>query len=285
MIKSTKQKIDTLIEALPYIKKYYGKTVVIKYGGNAMIKPSLKRNVMMDIVLLKHVGMNPVIVHGGGPAISKAMQDTGVAPTFIDGHRVTDKSTIDIVERVFESINKEICSLIKKEGGKPLSVSGRDHKLITVRQKDPTLGFVGEIKKINPQILNSVIRDGFIPVISPIGIDSQNQTYNINADTTASALAVALNSEKLTILTDVDGVFERGKRLSHLTIIKAHKKIRQGIISKGMIPKVLACLEAVKHGCQKSHLINGTLPHSLLLEIFTDKGTGTEFVRNERHWT
>lgn len=284
-MKLLKQKINTLIEALPYIKKYYGKIVVIKYGGNAMIKPSLKKHVMMDIILLKHVGMNPVIVHGGGPEVSKAMEKAGIKLKFVKGLRVTTAETIKIVEKVFDDINKEICSLIKKAGGKPLAVSGRDHKLIMVKQKNPELGFVGKIKKINPEIITSVIKENYIPVISPIGVNKENQIFNINADTTAAAMAIALKAEKFTILTDVEGVFERGKFHSHLTVRKARKKIKKGIIKKGMIPKVEACIEAVKHGCPKSHLINGTKKHSLLLEIFTDKGTGTEFVKNESYWT
>lgn len=275
-----KQKINTLIEALPYIQKYYGKTVIIKYGGNAMVKPSLKKSVITDIVLLKHVGINPVVVHGGGPEVNEAMKKANIEPKFINGLRVTDKKTMEIVEEVFEDINQEICKLIKKSGGKPLSVSGRDHKLIVVKQKDEKLGYVGEIKKINPEIVTSVIKENYIPVISPIGISKENETYNINADTAASALAVALKSEKLTILTDVDGVYEKGKLLPQLTTRQAKKKIRKGIINKGMIPKVEACIYAVKSGCQKAHLINGVRKHSLLLEIFTDKGVGTELVKN-----
>ncbi|MEK6808222.1 MAG: acetylglutamate kinase [Nanoarchaeota archaeon] len=279
-MKQLKQKVTTLIEALPYIRKYYGKIVVMKFGGKAMVKHGLIKNVMMDIVLLKHVGITPIIVHGGGPEIDVAMKLVGLEPKFIDGLRITDKQTIDIVEEVFENINKEICSVIKKIGGKPISVSGRDHKLILVTQKDPMLGYVGEIKKICPEILHSLIKEDYIPVISPIGVGKDNSSYNINADTAASALAVALHAEKLTILTDVEGVLERGKLISHLTIRKAKKKIRAKIINKGMIPKVEACIYAVKHGCPKAHLINGTVKHSILLEIFTDKGIGTEIAKN-----
>lgn len=279
-MKQLKQKVTTLIEALPYIRKYYGKIVVMKFGGKAMVKHGLIKNVMMDIVLLKHVGITPIVVHGGGPEIDIAMKLVGLEPKFIDGLRITDKQTIDIVEEVFENINKEICSVIKKIGGKPISVSGRDHKLILVTQKDPMLGYVGEIKKICPEILHSLIKEDYIPVISPIGVGKDNSSYNINADTVASALAVALHAEKLTILTDVEGVLERGKLISHLTIRKAKKKIRAKIINKGMIPKVEACIYAVKHGCPKAHLINGTVKHSILLEIFTDKGIGTEIAKN-----
>ena len=279
-MKQLKQKVSTLIEALPYIKKYSGKIVVIKYGGKAMIKPGIQKNVMTDIVLLKHVGLNPVIVHGGGPEIDRAMKIAGMEPRFIDGQRITDKPTMDIVEDVFESINKEIYTIIKKTGGKPISISGRDHKLIIVKQYDQQLGYVGDIKKINPEIIFSIIKEDYIPVISPIGISRDNEIYNINADTVASALAIALEAEKLTILTDVEGVMERGKLIPHLTIRKARKKIRNNIIKSGMIPKVEACIYAVKHGCPKAHLIDGTVKHSILLEIFTDKGIGTEIVKN-----
>ena len=279
-MKQLKQKVSTLIEALPYIKKYSGKIVVIKYGGKAMIKPGIQKNVMTDIVLLKHVGLNPVIVHGGGPEIDRAMKIAGMEPRFIDGQRITDKPTMEIVEDVFESINKEIYTIIKKTGGKPISISGRDHKLIIVKQYDQQLGYVGDIKKINPEIIFSIIKEDYIPVISPIGISRDNEIYNINADTVASALAIALEAEKLTILTDVEGVMERGKLIPHLTIRKARKKIRNNIIKSGMIPKVEACIYAVKHGCPKAHLIDGTVKHSILLEIFTDKGIGTEIVKN-----
>lgn len=279
-MKALKQKVTTLIEALPYIRKYYGKIVVIKFGGKAMIKHGLKKNVMMDVVLLKHVGINPIVVHGGGPEIDTAMKLAGLRPKFINGLRVTDREAMAIVEDVFEKINKEVAGIIKKMGGKPISVSGRDHKLILVEQLNEKLGYVGEIKRINPEILLSLIKEDYIPVISPIGVSVDNAIYNINADTASSALATALDAEKLTILTDVEGVMERGKLISHLTIRKAKKKIRLRVINKGMIPKVEACIYAVKHGCPKAHLINGTVKHSILLEIFTDKGIGTEIVKN-----
>jgi len=279
-MRQLKQKVSTLIEALPYIRKYSGKIVVIKFGGKAMIKPALIRSMMQDVVLLKHVGINPIVVHGGGPEINDAMKKANLKPSFVNGLRVTDKATMEIVDDVFESINLMLCNLAKKFGGKPISISGRDHKLILVKQKDAQLGFVGEIKKINTEILLSLIDDDYIPVISPIGVDKDNQIYNINADTAASALTIALNAEKLTILTDVEGVLEKGKLLAHLTIRQAKKKIRQNIISSGMIPKVEACMDAVKSGCPKAHLINGTIKHSVLIEIFTDKGIGTEIVKN-----
>ena len=277
-MKQLNQKTNVLIETLPYIKRYHGKIVVIKYGGKAM-KNGLKRSVMTDIVLLKHVGMNPVIVHGGGPEINKEMEKRKIEPKFIDGLRVTDAQTMEIVEGVFDKMNSEIAKLIKKCGGKPISISGKDHKLIYVKQKDPKLGLVGEIKKINPEIILSLLSQNYIPIISPIGVDKENKMYNINADSAASALASALGAEKLTILTDVMGVYENKKLIPQLSIRSARKKIKKGIITKGMIPKVEACIDAVKKGCPKAHLVDGTIRHSLLLEIFTDKGIGTEIVR------
>ena len=259
-MKQLKQKINVLIEALPYIKRYHGKIVVIKYGGNAM-RNNLKKSVMTDIVLLKHVGMSPVIVHGGGPEISKEMEKRNLKPVFIDGLRVTDKETVEVIERVFENINKDIFNLIKKCGGKPISISGKDNKMIVVKQKDPKLGFVGEIKRINPEIVLSLLSQNYIPVISPVGVDKAGKVYNINADTAASSLASALGAEKLTILTDVLGVYENKKLISQLSIRSARKKI--------------------KKGCPKAHLIDGTIKHGLLLEIFTDKGVGTEIVKKK----
>ncbi len=274
-----KQKAETLIEALPYIKKYHGKIVVVKYGGNAMVNKKIKNNVMEDIVLLKHIGISPVIVHGGGPDISKEMLKARIKPVFVRGQRVTDNATLNIVERVFERINKEIVLLLKKHGGKAITISGKDNKLIEVKQKDPSLGYVGEIKNINPHIIKSLIKEGYIPVISTIGVGKNNHSYNVNADSAATAIAVALKAEKLTILTDVEGVFIHNSKVSHLPIKEAKKYIKKGIINKGMIPKVEACMYAVKKGCPKAHLINGTTKHALLLEFFTDKGIGTEIVR------
>lgn len=278
-MKEINKKAETLIEALPYIQKYHGKIVVIKYGGNAMTDAKIKNEVMKDIVLLKHVGMNPVVVHGGGPDISKAMLKAKIKPNFVHGHRVTDKKTLQIVEKVFENINKDIVSLIKKNGSEAITISGKDNKLIQVKQKDPKLGYVGNIEKINPHIIKSLIKEGYVPVISVIGIGKNNRSYNINADSAATAIAIALKAEKLTILTNVEGVIVDDKKVSHLAIKDAKKLIKKGIINKGMIPKVQACMHAVEKGCPKAHLIDGTTKHALLLEIFTDKGIGTEIVK------
>jgi acetylglutamate kinase len=264
-------KTQVLIEALPYIKKYNNKIVVIKFGGNAMEK---MKYVVEDIVLLKHIGIKPVVVHGGGPEINKELKKAKIKPKFIHGLRYTDNKSIKIVKKVFNKINKNIVKNIENNGAKSSNAAGN----ITVKQKDPKLGFVGDITKINKNKLLKIIYDGFIPVISPLGIGNNGLTYNINADTVASTIAVALNAEKLTILTNVHGVVINSKLQSHLDFKTAKKEIKKGIINKGMIPKVEACIYAVKNKCPKAHLINGLVPHSLLLEIFTDKGIGTEIV-------
>ncbi len=274
-----KQKAGTLIEALPYILKYHNKVVVIKYGGAAMVDEELKKSVMEDIVLLDHMGMKPVIVHGGGPNVSAAMKKAGIEPKFVNGLRVTDKETMVIVHKEFEKINKELVSNLRKLGSKALTVIGTDNKLINVKQKDPQLGYVGEIKKINPEIIDMLVKDNYIPVISPIGADNEGSWYNINADTAAAAIAIGLKAEKLTLLTDVDGVFENEELIPTLTTKQVEEKIAAGVIHGGMIPKTNACTYAVDNGCKKAHLINGKIEHALLLEIFTDKGVGTEITK------
>jgi len=285
-MKKLKQKTETLIEALPYIKKYHGKIVVIKYGGNAMANPEIKKAVMEDIVLLKHVGINPVIVHGGGPEISSFMEKSGKKPKFVNGFRVTDKETMNIVEMVlFGKINKEIVNLINKYGGKAVGISGKDGKLIFVEKKKSKvdLGFVGEVKKINTGILNTLDTKGFIPVIAPLGADKNNDTYNINADSAASEIAIALKAEKLVFLTDVHGILpsknSSANPISTLTVGEAVKLKKKSVIDGGMLPKVDACIKALQYGVKKTHIIDGRITHSLLLEIFTDKGIGTEIVK------
>ncbi len=264
-------KTHVLIEALPYIKKYHGKIVVIKFGGNAM---SEMKHVIEDIVLLKHIGIKPVVVHGGGPEIDKELKKAKIKPRFINGLRYTDNKTIKIVEKVFSKINQNIILNLKKHGAKAINVPG----IIKVKQKNTKLGLVGEITKISNNKILKIINNGFIPVISPLGIGNSSKCYNINADTAASNVAVALKAEKLTILTDVYGVVINSKLQPHIDFKTAKKEINKGVINKGMIPKVEACIYAVKNKCPKAHLINGLIPHSLLLEIFTDKGIGTEIV-------
>ncbi len=276
-MENIENKAEVLIEALPYIKKYHGKIVVIKYGRN--ITAELETAEIKDIVLLQHIGMKPVVVHGGGPSISSAMEKQGLKSNFVNGLRVTDEKTVKLIEEVYEDIRKKIVSLIKKSGGKAKGLHGKDN-IILVKQKNKELGNVGNITGIKIGKIIDVINQGSIPVISPLGIGSEGKTYNINADNAASSIAVALKAEKLTVMTNVAGVLENKKLISHLSIDDAKKKIAKGIINKGMIPKVEACIEAVENKVAKAHLIDGTIKHSLLLEIFTDKGIGTEIVKN-----
>lgn len=293
-MKTLIQKANVLIEALPYIRKFYGKTFVIKYGGAAMVEEELKDAFAKDIVLLNFIGIKPVIVHGGGPKINKIMEKMGKKPTFIHGQRFTDEETIDIVEMVLGGlINKQIVSLINSHGGRAIGISGKDGNLIKARKKvikklsDATgspeiidLGLVGEISKVNPKILLSVERDGFIPVIAPISSGKKNETLNINADYVAGMIAYALKAEKLILLTDVEGIKDKNNKLiPMLDNKKTNSLISKNIISGGMLPKVQACQTALKGGVKKTHIIDGRISHSLLLEIFTAKGIGTEIAK------
>ena len=286
-------KAEVLIEALPYIRRFYNKTIVIKYGGHAMVDDDLKVNFALDVILMKYVGFNPIIVHGGGPQIGKVLEKMGKPSKFIDGMRVTDLETMDIVEMVLVGkINKEIVGLINHHGGQAVGLSGKDGQLIMarkldiVKQKDGTdapeiidIGMVGEVESINPNVIEALDRNKFIPVIAPIGIGSQGETYNINADLVAGKIASALRAEKMVLLTDVEGLLDEKKRLiSTIDSKKVRKYIKEGIISEGMIPKVTCCLEALTEGVVKTHIIDGRVKHALLLEVFTDVGVGTEIV-------
>lgn len=264
-----------MIEALPYIQKYKGKIVVIKCSGKVLEEESMKKSLVRDISLLNHVGIKPVVVHGGGKMLDEAMEKKSIPIRKIGGLRVTDKRTISLVEKVFGQIARGLVAHLRKAGDKAECV-GSD--VISVIQKDKKLGFVGEVKHIAGKKIVNLLSKGCIPVISSIGVDAQGQPYNINADTAATAVAIALHAEKLTILTDVDGVFEHEALLPTLKTSQVRKKITSGIISHGMIPKVEACVAAVKGSVHKAHLINGTVPHALLLEIFTDTGIGTEII-------
>ncbi len=263
-------------EMLPYIQKFKGKIVVIKYGGNAMTNDELKKSVMKDIAFLKTMGLKPVVVHGGGPFVTKEMEKTNIKPKFINGLRVTDEKTVGIIVDVFGKVNNEIKGLLESFDVKADNVK----ESLIVKQKNEELGFVGEIVKVDKEKIMKIIEANKIPVVSPVGVSVDNDKYNINADTAATKIAVALKAEKLTILTNVDGVVENGNFISHLSIDDAHKHIKGEVITKGMIPKVEACIEAVEAGCKKAHLINGMIDHSLLFEIFTDEGIGTEIVKN-----
>jgi len=285
MIKSALEKAEILVEALPYIKEFYGKRVVIKYGGAAMKDCSLKQKVIQDIVLMKFVGMHPIVVHGGGPEINAMLKRLGIASSFIDGLRVTDQATMEIVEMVLGGkVNKEIVSGINASGGKAIGISGKDGGLIEAQALDPSgqMGFVGEVININPQIIETMIENGYIPVIAPIGIDNQGQSYNINADLVAAAIAVSMKADKLVLLTDVPGLLsdpqDSESLISILNISEVAEYIANGTIAGGMIPKVHCCEEAVAGGVGRTHIIDGRVPHSILLEIFTDEGVGTMVV-------
>jgi acetylglutamate kinase len=285
MFKSAMQKAEILVEALPYIKEFYGKRVVIKYGGAAMTDCCLKQKVMQDIVLMKYVGMHPIVVHGGGPEINAMLKRLDIKSHFINGLRVTDQDTMEIVEMVLGGkVNKEIVSGINASGGKAIGISGKDGGLIEAQLADPsgTMGFVGEVKNINPQVIETVIENGYIPVIAPIGIDSQQQSYNINADLVAAAIAVAMKADKLVLLTDVPGLLnnpsDSESLISVLKLSDVPGYITSGTIAGGMIPKVQCCVEAVAGGVGRTHIIDGRVPHSILLEIFTDQGVGTMVV-------
>lgn len=275
------RKAKTLIEALPYIQAFFGKTIVIKYGGAAMTEAGLKRQFAEDVVLMKYVGMHPVIVHGGGPQISGMMKRLGMEPKFIEGVRVTDPETMSIVEMVLAgTINKEIVTLINQMGGKGVGLTGKDGRLIKGRRlsgQEDTMSHVGEVASVDPEIINTLEEGRFIPVISPIGADEKGNTYNINADLVASSLAKALSAEKLLILTDVAGILDQKKTLIPSVSKKTVEKlIQDGIVHGGMMPKIEAALSSVENGVHKAHIIDGRVPHALLLEIFTDQGVGTE---------
>ena len=286
------EKAKTLLEALPYIKKFYGKTIVIKYGGSAMVKEELKKSFAEDITLLKFIGINPVIVHGGGPQIGKVMEKMGLESKFYRGMRVTDDETMDVVEMVLMGkVNKEIVNLINRAGGKAVGLSGKDgnmifaKKITFVEEKDGLppeiidIGKVGEVTEFNPHILQVLDQAGFIPVIGPVGVDKEGNTFNINADLVASEVAIGLKAEKLIFLTDTEGVLgDKGQLVKSLNVGKAEQMIDEGVIKGGMIPKVEWSLKSVKGGVGKVHIIDGRIPHSLILELFTDAGIGTEIV-------
>ena len=282
MLKNLIEKANTLIEALPYIKNFSGKTFVIKYGGAAQKDLALKSAFAQDIVLLNFIGIHTVVVHGGGPRISDMMKKLGKEPKFIDGHRVTDQETMEIVEMVLGGvINKEIVSFINSHGGKAIGVTGKDGFLIRAEKMafpsgSADLGLVGKVKEINSEMVLNLQRENFITIVSPIGVGPDGQSLNINADSAAQALATALKAEKLILLTDVPGILVNGNTVSTLGSQKAAAMIDEGVISGGMIPKTRACLDALKAGVGKTHILDGRIPHCLLLEIFTKEGVGTE---------
>ncbi|WKZ33830.1 MAG: acetylglutamate kinase [Thermodesulfobacteriota bacterium] len=274
------EKIRTLFESLPYIRKFFNKTVVIKYGGHAMIDDALKKSFARDIVLMKYVGINPVIVHGGGPQIGGLLARLGKESRFVKGIRVTDNETMDVVEMVLVGkINKEIVGLINHFGGKAVGLGGKDGGLIKAKRlniKGEEMGYVGDVEAIDPGVLAVLEESDFIPVIAPVGGDEEGTSFNINADTVAGKIASALNAEKLILLTDVAGVLDKDKKLiSSLTLSEARALITKKIAVGGMIPKLQCCMEAVVSGVKRAHIIDGRVEHAVLLEVFTDAGVGT----------
>ena len=291
---SAEDKAAILVEALPYIQDFYGKTIVIKYGGNAMINEDLKDKVMQDIALMKYVGIRPVIVHGGGPEITGFLKKVGKESDFVAGLRVTDEETVEIAEMVLDGkVNSDIVTLLNRRGVRALGLSGKDADLIraqkqlaTVYQGDAVrkvdIGYVGRVESINSDLLEDLLDNDYVPIVAPIGVGEEGESYNINADYVAAEIAGALQAEKLLLLTDVEGIYkdfdDKSSFISSLHVDEARAYIKQGIIKGGMIPKVDACLKALKLGAGKTHIIDGRLPHSLILELFTSTGIGTQVI-------
>ena len=276
------KKAEVLIEALPYIQRFNRKVIIIKYGGSAMVDEELKRNVIKDAVLLKLVGFKPIIVHGGGKEISKWVGKVGMEPKFVNGLRVTDASTMEIAEMVLNRVNKNLVQLIQQLGIKAVGISGKDGGLLHVHKKDSDgqdIGFVGEIDAVEPKILYDLLEKDFLPIVCPIGYDDRFDTYNINADDAACAIAKAMKAEKLAFLTDIEGVYrdfnDKSTLISELTIEEAEEFIKSGAAMGGMIPKLSTCVDALKNGVSRVHILDGRIPHCVLLEIFTHKGIGT----------
>ena len=282
------EKAEVLIEALPYIQRFNRKIVVIKYGGSAMLDEELKRNVIKDAVLLKLVGFKPIIVHGGGKEISRWVGKVGMEPKFINGFRVTDKDTMEIAEMVLAKVNKELVTLVQSLGVKAVGISGKDGGLLSCKKKmadGEDIGFVGEITKVDPQILYDLLENDFLPIIFPVGYDEEFQTYNINADDAACAIAKAVHAEKLAFLSDIEGVYkdkdDPTSLISELHVHEAEAMIGEGYVGGGMIPKLQNCIHAIEEGVKRVHILDGRIPHSLLLEIFTNKGIGTAILRED----
>ena len=274
------QRAEVLTQALPYIKKYNGEVVVVKYGGNAMINQELKEQVMEDIVLLWLTGVKIVLVHGGGPEISEMMNKLGKKAQFVDGLRVTDKETVDIVQMVLAGkINKTLVNHIQVKGGKAMGLSGMDGHLIEAKIKDERLGYVGDITKINIQPVTDLMEKGYIPVISTVGCDRESNAYNINADTAAARIAGALGAKRLIMMTDIAGLLkdkdDPSTLIPHITVKECNQLLQSGTIQGGMIPKIECCIDAISHGVKKAIIMDGRIPHSILIELFTDEGAGT----------
>ena len=275
-------KANVLIEALPYIQRFNRKIIVIKYGGSAMVDEELKRNVIQDVVLLKLVGFKPIIVHGGGKEISRWVGKVGMEPKFVNGLRVTDADTMEVAEMVLNKVNKELVTMIQSLGVNAVGISGKDGGLLKVEKKysnGEDIGFVGEITEVNPQILYDLLEKDFLPIICPVGMDAEYNSYNINADDAACAIAKAVKAEKLAFLTDIEGVYKDPKDkdtlISELRVSEARELIGDGFIGGGMLPKLNNCIDAIENGVSRVHILDGRIAHCLLLEIFTNRGIGT----------
>lgn len=292
------EKANVLVEALPWIKRFYGQTIVIKYGGNAMVEERLKEGFARDIILMRYIGLNPVVVHGGGPQIGQVLKTMGIETKFVQGMRVTDAATMGVVEMVLGGkVNKEIVANINRHGGMAVGLTGKDGGLITARKLEMTqvnpetltpeiidIGMVGEVEQVNPQVIEALENNNFIPVIAPVGIGADGRSYNINADLVAGRIAGALKAEKLILLTDVEGVKgKEDKLISTIDYRRVPDLIADGTLTGGMIPKTTCCVDAVREGVGKTHIIDGRMDHACLLEIFTDKGVGTAIADFENH--
>ncbi|MBO5293582.1 MAG: acetylglutamate kinase [Lachnospiraceae bacterium] len=282
------KKAEVLIEALPYIQKFNRKIIVVKYGGSAMSNAELQRNVIKDVTLLKLVGFKPIIVHGGGKEISRWVGKVGKEAQFVNGLRVTDEETMEIAEMVLSKVNKSLVTMVEELGVKAVGISGKDAGMLTVDKKysdGKDIGFVGDVREVNPQILYDLLEKDFLPIVAPIGLDDQFQSYNINADDAACAIAKAVGADKLVFLTDIEGLYkdinDKSSFISRLTASQAEELIADGCIGGGMLPKLTNCTEAVKSSVNRVHILDGRIPHCLLLEIFTNEGIGTAIIRDD----
>ena len=282
------KKAEVLVEALAYIQKFNRKIIVVKYGGSAMASPDLQKNVIKDVTLLKLVGFKPIVVHGGGKDISRWVSKVGKEPQFINGLRVTDEETMEIAEMVLGRVNKKLVSMVQELGVGAAGISGKDGGLLKVKKKlsgGQDIGFVGDVKQVNPKILYDLLDDDFLPIVSPIGVDDEYNTYNINADDAACAIASALGADKLVFLTDVEGLYrdfdDKSSFIGRLSVSEADALIDSGMIGGGMLPKLTNCTNAIKSGVNRVHILDGRVPHSMLLEIFTKNGFGTAIVADD----
>ena len=282
------EKAEVLIEALPYIQRFNRKVIVVKYGGSAMIDEELKKNVIQDVVMLKLCGFKPIIVHGGGKEISRWVSKVGMEPRFVNGLRVTDEDTMELAEMVLNKVNKELVSMVQALGVKAVGISGKDGRLLQCEKKysnGEDIGYVGQVVHVEPKILSDLLKDDFLPIVCPIGTGEDFHSYNVNADDAASAIAEAMEAEKLAFLSDIEGVYydikDPSSLISELNVSEAQKLIEDGIVAGGMIPKLQNCIAAIENGVSRVHILDGRIPHCLLLEIYTNKGIGTAILSND----